>query len=63
MLVGGGMTQAYYWFRRNQAQRQPAVLLEQVAGDAQASQDRCQPASWLRPVIRPWLPDWPPRIS
>lgn len=29
-LVGGGMTQAYYWFRRNQAQRQPAVLLEQV---------------------------------
>ena len=29
-MVGGGMTQAYYWFRRNQAQRQPSVLLEQV---------------------------------
>jgi SAM-dependent methyltransferase len=29
-LVGGGMTQAYYWFRHNQAQRQPAVLLEQI---------------------------------
>lgn len=29
-LVGGGMTQAYYWFRRNQTQRQPAVLLDQV---------------------------------
>ncbi len=28
--VGGGMTQAYYWFRRNQAQQQPAVLLAQV---------------------------------
>lgn len=29
-LVGGGMSQAYYWFRLNQAQRQPAALLEQV---------------------------------
>lgn len=29
-LVGGGMSQAYYWFRSNQAQRQPAMLLEQV---------------------------------
>ncbi|MCL4790845.1 MAG: methyltransferase domain-containing protein [Gammaproteobacteria bacterium] len=29
-VVGGGMTQAYYWFRRNQAQLKPAVLMEQV---------------------------------
>jgi SAM-dependent methyltransferase len=29
-LVGGGMTQAYYWFQRNQAQRQAAVLIEQI---------------------------------
>ena len=29
-IVGGGMTQAYYWFRRNMAHLQPARLLEQV---------------------------------
>jgi SAM-dependent methyltransferase len=29
-LVGGGMTQAYYWFRHNQAYREPRALLDQV---------------------------------
>lgn len=29
-MVGGGMVQAYYWFRRNLAHRKPAALLEQV---------------------------------
>ncbi|MCK6370838.1 MAG: class I SAM-dependent methyltransferase [Gammaproteobacteria bacterium] len=29
-LVGGGMTQAYYWFRRNLARLEPAALLEQI---------------------------------
>jgi len=29
-MVGGGMTQAYYWFRRNLAHLQPAALLAQV---------------------------------
>ena len=29
-MVGGGMAQAYYWFRRNQAHWQPAELLAQV---------------------------------
>jgi len=29
-MVGGGMTQAYYWFRRNQAHWQPAELVAQV---------------------------------
>jgi SAM-dependent methyltransferase len=29
-MVGGGMAQAYYWFRRNQAHWQPAELVEQV---------------------------------
>ncbi|MBN8280047.1 MAG: class I SAM-dependent methyltransferase [Gammaproteobacteria bacterium] len=29
-LVGGGMTQAYYWLRRNRAESRPAELLEQV---------------------------------
>jgi SAM-dependent methyltransferase len=29
-MVGGGMCQAYYWFRRNQTHRKPAVLLQQI---------------------------------
>ncbi len=29
-LVGGGMTQAYYWFRRNLSHLEPAVLLGQI---------------------------------
>ena len=29
-MVGGGMTQAYYWFRRNLAHQKPGQLLEQV---------------------------------
>ncbi|MEO8443533.1 MAG: class I SAM-dependent methyltransferase [Gammaproteobacteria bacterium] len=29
-LVGGGMTQAYYWLRRNRAHSHPAELVEQV---------------------------------
>ena len=29
-LVGGGMVQAYYWFRPNQACLEPAELLEQI---------------------------------
>ncbi len=29
-LVGGGMVQAYYWFRPNQAFLQPVALLEQI---------------------------------
>ena len=29
-LVGGGMSQAYYWFRRNRAHSQPQVLIDQV---------------------------------
>jgi SAM-dependent methyltransferase len=29
-MVGGGMVQAYYWFRRNLAHLKPKVLLEQV---------------------------------
>ncbi len=29
-MVGGGMAQAYYWFRRNQAWWQPAELMAQV---------------------------------
>jgi hypothetical protein len=29
-LVGGGMVQAYYWFRPNQACLQPVELLEQI---------------------------------
>lgn len=29
-LVGGGMTQAYYWLRRNQAHQKPRELLAQV---------------------------------
>jgi SAM-dependent methyltransferase len=29
-LVGGGMSQAYYWFRRNQAHHRPGELLEQI---------------------------------
>ena len=41
-LVGGGMTQAYYWFRRNQAQRQPAVLLEQVQATLRSPQGGCR---------------------
>ena len=31
-LVGGGMVQAYYWFRHNQAWLRPAELLEQIRG-------------------------------
>jgi SAM-dependent methyltransferase len=34
-IVGGGMTQAYYWFRRNQAQHQPAALIAQVEATLQ----------------------------
>jgi SAM-dependent methyltransferase len=34
-IVGGGMTQAYYWFRRNQAHLDPALLLEQVRATLQ----------------------------
>jgi len=29
-LVGGGMSQAYYWFRRNRAHSQPQALIDQV---------------------------------
>jgi len=29
-LVGGGMSQAYYWFRRNRAHSQPQELIDQV---------------------------------
>ncbi|MEC9375914.1 MAG: class I SAM-dependent methyltransferase [Pseudomonadota bacterium] len=29
-MVGGGMVQAYYWFRPNQAYHQPTKLLEQI---------------------------------
>ncbi len=29
-MVGGGMSQAYYWFRRNQVHQKPAELLEQI---------------------------------
>lgn len=29
-LVGGGMVQAYYWFRRNQSWAQPAGLVKQI---------------------------------
>jgi hypothetical protein len=29
-MVGGGMTQAYYWFRRNLAHRKPAEVLAQI---------------------------------
>ena len=29
-LVGGGMVQAYYWFRNNQAWRDPAELVRQI---------------------------------
>lgn len=29
-LVGGGMSQAYYWFRRNRAHAQPQELIDQV---------------------------------
>ena len=29
-MVGGGMCQAYYWFRHNLAHLQPAALLEQI---------------------------------
>ncbi len=29
-MVGGGMAQAYYWFRRNQSWRQPATLLQDI---------------------------------
>lgn len=29
-MVGGGMTQAYYWFQRNRAWEQPGELLDQV---------------------------------
>jgi SAM-dependent methyltransferase len=29
-VVGGGMVQAYYWFRRNQAWEQPAELIKQI---------------------------------
>lgn len=29
-IVGGGMSQAYYWLRRNQAHRHPQTLLAQV---------------------------------
>jgi hypothetical protein len=29
-MVGGGMTQAYYWFRRNQAHADPRALLAQL---------------------------------
>jgi cyclopropane fatty-acyl-phospholipid synthase-like methyltransferase len=31
-MVGGGMTQAYYWFRFNQAHQRPADLLGQIHG-------------------------------
>jgi SAM-dependent methyltransferase len=34
-MVGGGMSQAYYWFRRNQAWDQPAALLEQIRATLQ----------------------------
>jgi SAM-dependent methyltransferase len=34
-IVGGGMTQAYYWFQRNQAQQQPAALIAQVQATLQ----------------------------
>lgn len=33
--VGGGTTQAVYWFRRNQAHQQPLVLLEQIEATLQ----------------------------
>ena len=29
-MVGGGMTQAYYWFQRNQVELKPAELLAQI---------------------------------
>ena len=29
-FVGGGMTQAYYWFQRNQVELKPAELIEQI---------------------------------
>jgi SAM-dependent methyltransferase len=34
-MVGGGMSQAYYWFRRNQAQLKPAALLQQIRATLQ----------------------------
>lgn len=34
-IAGGGMTQAYYWFRPNQAQQQPAALIGQVQATLQ----------------------------
>jgi len=34
-MVGGGMRQAYYWFRRNQADRHPAQLIEQIEATLQ----------------------------
>lgn len=34
-LVGGGMVQAYYWFRRNQACMRPAELLRQIQNTLQ----------------------------
>jgi SAM-dependent methyltransferase len=35
-LVGGGMVQAYYWFRRNQAFAKPAELLAQIQSTLQS---------------------------
>jgi SAM-dependent methyltransferase len=42
-MVGGGMAQAYYWFRRNQAHWQPAELVEQVRQTLQRNGYNIQP--------------------
>jgi SAM-dependent methyltransferase len=44
-MVGGGMSQAYYWFRRNQAHFRPAELLAQIRATlGRHSVDPRQPA-------------------
>jgi SAM-dependent methyltransferase len=61
-LVGGGMTQAYYWFRRNHADLQPQELLAQVRKTLQRHQVDLQkhaagaaavPAEMLARVLGP----------
>jgi len=42
-MVGGGMSQAYYWFRRNQAHWQPAELVAQVRSTLQRHGQETEP--------------------
>jgi len=53
-MVGGGMTQAYYWFRRNQAWQRPQELLQQVR--ATLARNGLDPDEGLKRAVAGELP-------